>query len=75
MEEQYTTLGYGFHLDETVLMIKSALKFSDLDTVRDYCLENWPQKSVKNKISKEKRGTFLTIVTSSTTRYRIKEDS
>lgn len=49
-DQQFSTLGYGFHLDETVLMLESAVENSEQQTVRDYCIANWPQKSIPNKI-------------------------
>jgi hypothetical protein len=50
MDNQFTTLGYGFHLDETVLMLESAVESSEQQSVKDYCLANWQQKSMPNKV-------------------------
>jgi hypothetical protein len=50
MDKKFSTLGYGFHLEETLLMLKSAVDCYDQQAVRDYCLENWLQKSTTNKI-------------------------
>lgn len=50
MDKQFSTLGYGFHLDETVTMLDSAVACSDIEAVKKYCLEEWPQISMPNKI-------------------------
>ena len=50
MDKQFSTLGYGFHLDETIQMLNCALSYQDQQSVREYCLQKWPQKSMPNKI-------------------------
>ena len=50
MDKQFSTLGYGFHLDETRLMLEHAIVCSDKQSLKDHCLKNWPQKSMPNKI-------------------------
>lgn len=49
MEKDFRTLGYGFHLEETVLMLDAAVGCSLQQSVKDYCIEKWPQESMTNK--------------------------
>jgi hypothetical protein len=50
MDKQFSTLGYGFHIEETVVMLESAVACSEQQIVKDYCFRTWPQKSMPNKI-------------------------
>jgi len=50
MGKKFATLGYGFHLEETRIMLAFALQQDNQQSVRDYCIQNWPQKSVPNKV-------------------------
>lgn len=49
MEKQFSTIGYGFLLDETLMLLDAALESSDVQTVRGSCIQHWPQKSESNK--------------------------
>ncbi|MCB2305631.1 hypothetical protein LGL08_00180 [Clostridium estertheticum] len=49
MEKQFSTLGYGFVLEETVLMLDYAINCLELKKVQEYCIGKWPQKSIANK--------------------------
>lgn len=49
MGKKFSTLGYGFHLDETILMLDHAIMCSNKQSLKDYCLQKWPQKSLPNK--------------------------
>jgi hypothetical protein len=50
MDNQFATLGYGFHLEETRIMLGCALNEISQQSIRDYCIQHWPQKSVPNKV-------------------------
>lgn len=45
----YSTIGYGFLLEETLMLLDAALESSDVQTVRGSCIQHWPQKSESNK--------------------------
>ena len=49
MDKQFSTIGYGFLLEETLTMLDAALESSDVQTVRGSCIQHWPQKSESNK--------------------------
>jgi hypothetical protein len=49
MSDGYATLGYGFHLEETRVMLDRACSESDQLALRKYCIDRWPQKSATNK--------------------------
>lgn len=50
MEKKFSALGYGFHLEETIQMLDYAVACPDKESLRDYCLDKWPQKSLTNKV-------------------------
>lgn len=49
MDKKYSTIGYGFHLEETILLLDFAIKSKNQEVVRNSCINSWPQKSVANK--------------------------
>jgi hypothetical protein len=46
---EYSTIGYGLLLGETLMLLDDALRSSDAQAVRDSCIQRWPQKSEPNK--------------------------
>lgn len=49
MDKQFSTIGYGFHQEETLTLLDAALENSNVQAVRDVCIQRWPQKSEPNK--------------------------
>lgn len=49
MDKPFSTLGYGFLLEETLMLLDAALESNDAQTVRGSCIQRWPQKSESNK--------------------------
>jgi len=49
MDKQFSTIGYGFLLEETLMLLDAALKSQDAQLVRNTCIHCWPQKSQTNK--------------------------
>ena len=49
MVNRVATLGYGFHLPETRLMLQKACAEQARDRVRAECIAEWPQASAANK--------------------------
>jgi hypothetical protein len=49
MAKRVATLGYGYHLSETRLMLNLACQEQQRDHVREACIKKWPQKSTTNK--------------------------
>jgi hypothetical protein len=45
----FSTIGYGFLLEETLMLLDAALESKDAQTVRNSCIHRWPQKSESNK--------------------------
>src|SRR5947208_8854063 len=49
MVNRVATLGYGYHLSETRLMLDFACQERQRDRVREACVKRWPQASTTNK--------------------------
>jgi hypothetical protein len=49
MDKQFSTIGYGLLLEETIFLLGAALDNNDAQTVRGSCIKSWPQKSDANK--------------------------
>lgn len=49
MDKQFSTIGYGFLLEETLMLLDAALESNDAHAVRGSCIQRWPQKSESNK--------------------------
>jgi len=49
MDKQFSTIGYGFLLEETLMLLDAALESNDAQAVRGSCIQRWPQKSESNK--------------------------
>lgn len=49
MDKQFSAIGYGFMLEETVILLNAALESNDAQAVRGFCIQRWPQKSESNK--------------------------
>ena len=49
MDQQFSTIGYGFLLEETLILLDAALDSKDAQVVRTSCIQRWPQKSESNK--------------------------
>lgn len=49
MDKQFSTIGYGFLLEETLMLLDAALESRDPQAVRGFCIQRWPQKSESNK--------------------------
>lgn len=49
MDKRFSTIGYGFLLEETLTMLDFALNSKDQQSVRNSCIQSWPQKSESNK--------------------------
>jgi hypothetical protein len=49
LQERVATLGYGYHLPETKVMLGLACQDQRRDTVREACIKQWPQASATNK--------------------------
>lgn len=49
MDKQFSTIGYGFLLEETLMLLDAALESNDAQVVRGTCIQRWPQKSESNK--------------------------
>jgi len=49
MDKQFSTIGYGFLLQETLMLLDGALESTDSQAVRNFCIQQWPQKSKSNK--------------------------
>mgnify|MGYP000844978859 FL=1 len=49
MDKQFSTIGYGFLLEETLMLLDAALESNDAQAVRGSCIQCWPQKSESNK--------------------------
>jgi hypothetical protein len=49
MDKQFSTIGYGLLLEETLMLLDAALESTDAQFVRSTCLQRWPQKSDSNK--------------------------
>ena len=49
MDKKFSTIGYGFFLEETLTLLDFALESKDQQAVRNFCIQNWPQKSESNK--------------------------
>lgn len=49
MDSKFSTIGYGYLLEETLMLLDFSLENKDQQIVRDFCIRNWPQKSESNK--------------------------
>jgi hypothetical protein len=49
MDNQFSTIGYGLLLEETLLLLDTALESKNALSVRSSCVRRWPQKSESNK--------------------------
>ncbi len=49
MKDTFSTIGYGFLLNETLTFLDIALQSKDQQSVRQSCIQSWPQKSESNK--------------------------
>lgn len=49
MDKSYSTIGYGYFLEETLMLLDAALETPDVQAVRNACFQHWPQKSLSNK--------------------------
>lgn len=49
MDKQFSTIGYGFLLEETLMLLDAALESRDAQLVHKTCIHSWPQKSESNK--------------------------
>ena len=49
MEKPFSTIGYGLLLEETLILLDTALERKDISSVRSSCIRSWPQKSESNK--------------------------
>ena len=49
MDKAFSTIGYGFLLEETLMLLDYALKSKEQLTVHNSCIQNWSQKSEANK--------------------------
>lgn len=49
MDKQFSTIGYGFLLEETLMLLYAALESKDAKVVRNSCIHRWRQKSESNK--------------------------
>ncbi|MCY9666473.1 hypothetical protein M5X11_16130 [Paenibacillus alginolyticus] len=49
MDKQFSTIGYGYLLEETLVLLDAALYSKSAQFVRDDCISRWPQKSESNK--------------------------
>ena len=49
MDKRFSTIGYGFLLEETLMLLDAALESKDAQVVRNSCIHRWPQKSESNK--------------------------
>lgn len=49
MDKQFSTIGYGLLLEETLMLLDAALESKDTQVVRNSCIHHWPQKSESNK--------------------------
>lgn len=49
MDNHFSTIGYGFLLEETLVLLDTALESSTVQNVCDFCIQHWPQKSESNK--------------------------
>jgi len=49
MNNKFSTIGYGFLLEETLILLDFALEDKDQQFVKDSCIKCWPQKSESNK--------------------------
>ncbi len=49
MDKKFSTIGYGFLLEETLTLLDFSLKSKDQQAVRNSCIQSWPQKSESNK--------------------------
>lgn len=49
MDKKFSTIGYGFLLEETLILLDFALESKDQQIVRNSCIQSWPQKSEANK--------------------------
>jgi hypothetical protein len=49
MDSQFSTIGYGFLLEETLMLLDASLESTDAQVVRGSCIRRWPQKSESNK--------------------------
>lgn len=49
MDKQFSTIGYGLLLEETLMLLDAALESKNALSVRSSCIRRWPQKSESNK--------------------------
>lgn len=49
MDNEFSTIGYGFLLEETLMLLDAALVINDVIPLRSLCIQSWPQKSEANK--------------------------
>ncbi len=49
MDKKFSTIGYGFLLEETLTLLDFALENKNQKAVRNSCIQSWPQKSESNK--------------------------
>lgn len=49
MDKQFSTIGYGFLLEETLILLDAALESTDAQALRSSCILRWPQRSESNK--------------------------
>lgn len=49
MVKQFSTIGYGFLLEETLMLLDAALENTSAPAIHELCVQKWPQKSDSNK--------------------------
>ena len=49
MDKQFSTIGYGLLLEETLMLLDAASESKDAQVVRSSCIHRWPQKSESNR--------------------------
>lgn len=49
MDTKFSTIGYGYHFEETLALLDSAIEGVDAKVLREECFQRWPQKSEANK--------------------------
>ncbi len=66
MDKKFSTIGYGFLLEETLTLLDFALGCKNQQEVRNSCIQSWPQKSESNKekLWQHMKYRFLEIINS-----------
>lgn len=49
VDKQFSTIGYGLLLEETLTLLDAALECQDVHQLQKNCINSWPQKSESNK--------------------------